>query len=112
MFWENFVKLCENARKSPTGVVSELQISRGSVTHWKMGKVPHHSTLITIADYFGVSQATLLELDVDQKEKPVTNGDELTESQRYLIEMVPKLSDDQAKMLRAVIEQVLAETAL
>lgn len=48
----------------------------------------------------------------DQKEKPVTNGDELTESQRYLVEMVPKLSDDQAKMLRAVIEQVLAETAL
>ena len=60
MFWENFVKLCENARKSPTGVVSELQISRGSVTHWKMGKVPHHSTLIKIADYFGVTTDYLL----------------------------------------------------
>lgn len=55
MFWNNFIKLCEQINKSPTAVISELGISRGSVTHWKAGKVPHHSTLIKIADYFKVT---------------------------------------------------------
>ena len=60
MFWDNFIKLCEQINKSPTAVISELGISRGSVTHWKAGKVPHHATLLKIADYFNVTVDYLL----------------------------------------------------
>jgi repressor LexA len=60
MFWNNFVNLCNNKGKSPTAVISELGISRGSVTHWRTGKVPHHNTLLKIADYFNVSVDYLL----------------------------------------------------
>lgn len=60
MFWENFIKLCSQVGKSPTSVVSELGISRGSVTHWRSGKVPLHATLLKIADHFGVTVDYLL----------------------------------------------------
>lgn len=60
MFWNNFVNLCNNKGKSPTAVISELGISRGSVTHWRTGKVPHHNTLLKIATYFNVSVDYLL----------------------------------------------------
>ena len=60
MFWENLCALCATKNTSPTSVVTELELSRGSVTSWKNGKVPHHSTLLKIADYFGVSVDYLL----------------------------------------------------
>lgn len=60
MFWNNFISLCEQIGKSPTSVISELGISRGSVTHWRAGKVPLHATLLKIADYFGVTVDDLL----------------------------------------------------
>lgn len=60
MFWDNFSFLCTQKGTSPTAVISALNISRGSVTHWKTGKVPHHNTLIKIADYFSVSVDYLL----------------------------------------------------
>lgn len=66
-FWDNFVKLCANAGKKPNPVAKELGISSGAVTSWKSGRVPHDTTLIKIADYFGV---TVDELMQDKKEKP------------------------------------------
>lgn len=60
MFWNNFIAECDKLRKSPTAVIEELGLSRGSVTHWKQGKVPHHTTLLKLSDYFGVSVDSLL----------------------------------------------------
>lgn len=84
MFWENFLRLCSDTQKKPTGVVLELGISRGSVTHWKAGKVPQHSTLIKIADYFGVSVDYLL----GKEEKPVVS-EELSELDSQNVHMIP-----------------------
>ena len=68
MFWNNFLVLCNEHNTTPTSVVKELKISNGSVTHWKNGKVPHHGTLLKIADYFGVSVDYLLGEEVKEKE--------------------------------------------
>ena len=51
MFWKNFIQLCENNNKKPTAVIVELELSRGSVTHWKNGKIPSSYNLKKIADY-------------------------------------------------------------
>lgn len=60
MFWKNFIQLCENNNKKPTAVIVELELSRGSVTHWKNGKIPSSNNLKKIADYFGVSVEYLM----------------------------------------------------
>ena len=54
MFWDNFIKLCADNQTTPTEVVTKLNISRGSVTHWKRGKIPHPTKQQKIADYFNV----------------------------------------------------------
>lgn len=99
MFWENFVSLCDKNGTKPNPVAKELGISSGSVTFWKKGKVPHHSTLIKIANYFGVSVDYLL---TGQKEKPTDNG-ELDDEILMLYNQLPpdkrKQADDYLRFL-------------
>jgi transcriptional regulator with XRE-family HTH domain len=99
MFWENFVALCDKNGTKPNPVAKELGISSGSVTFWKKGKVPHHSTLIKIANYFGVSVDYLL---TGQKEKPTDNG-ELSVKKKQIIERIKFMPDE--KLVR--VEQIL-----
>lgn len=111
MFWQQFEGLCTKVGKAPNAVAKELSIPSGSITAWSKGVTPRNTTLKKIADYFGVSIDYLTGSTV-KNEKPATvPGDELSENKRYLLESVPNLSEAQAKMLRAVIEQVLEETA-
>lgn len=70
MFWENFIDLCEKADKTPTAVVLELGLSRGSATVWKKGGIPNDITLKKIANYFDVTIQYLLGND----EKVTING--------------------------------------
>lgn len=99
MFWENFVALCDKNGTKPNPVAKELGISSGSVTFWKKGKVPHHSTLIKIANYFDVSVDYLL---TGQKEMPTDNG-ELSVKKKQIIERIRLMPDE--KLVR--VEQIL-----
>lgn len=77
MFWDNYVKLCNAAGKSPNGVAEELKISSGSITGWKKGAVPRSTTLQKIADYFNVSVAYLMGAEEEPiREKEVESNRE------------------------------------
>lgn len=91
MFWENFSNLCNKNNISPNGLAKILSISSGSITSWKQGRVPHHNTLLKIANYFGVSVDYLL--DDGNKKSPDTSLDsEMSERER-----------DAARLYRALI---------
>ena len=60
MFWNIFVKLCNQRETTPTRVVRELGIPSGSVTSWKNGMTPRSTTVQKLADYFGVTSDYLL----------------------------------------------------
>ena len=60
MFWENFVKLCNNKGVSPNGVCADLGFSTAIATKWKNGATPRSTTLQLIASYFNVTVADLL----------------------------------------------------
>lgn len=60
MFWNNYVKMCEQAGKTPNAVAAELGLSSGSVTAWKQGRLPRGGTIEIIAKYFGVESSALL----------------------------------------------------
>ena len=55
MFWNIFVSLCHSNEMSPSAVCKKLGLSTTMVTKWKAGSVPRDTTLITIAEFFGVS---------------------------------------------------------
>lgn len=60
MFWDNLIKLCNDAGVSPNGVCNDLGLSNATATKWKSGAIPRNSTLKKIADYFGVTVDYLL----------------------------------------------------
>ena len=55
MFYEIFLKLCNQNNIKPNNVTKALGLSNATATDWKKGSVPRDTTLLKIADYFGVS---------------------------------------------------------
>lgn len=74
MFKENFIRLCNKLNKSPTSVCHDVGISSAAYAQWTENTIPRRTTLIKLADYFGVSPDELLK-DQDIKEKPSENGE-------------------------------------
>lgn len=63
MFWDNFVELCKKNNVSPNGLAKKLDISSGSISAWKSGRVPKWQTLQLLAEHFGVSVEDLIAED-------------------------------------------------
>lgn len=100
-FWEKYVSLCSENGASPNAVAKELNISSGSVTWWKKGKVPHFQTLQKIADYFGVTVDYLL----GKEDAPITDAS-LSEKEKIMLNWFRSLSaDEQDAILRVFVEK-------
>ena len=83
MFYDNFLRLCNQKGVSPSAAVVEMGFQKSVVTRWKKS-IPTDANKLKIANYFGVSVDELIS-DTEQKEKPLVNEDEeLTE---YLDEL-------------------------
>lgn len=59
-FYENYVQLCNKAGKSPSAVAIELRLGKPSVSRWKTGTRPRDTTVLKVADYFGVTVEELM----------------------------------------------------
>ena len=59
-FKENFTRLCNQKGESPTTVCKKLGLSNAAYSCWTDESIPRKSTLIKIADYFGVTVDYLL----------------------------------------------------
>lgn len=60
MFKKNFIRLCNKNGIAPTAVCLKLGISKSTFSTWTDETVPRPSTLLKIADYFGVSTNDLI----------------------------------------------------
>ena len=60
MFKEIFIKLCSERNLSPSFVCREVGITPATYSGWDENSVPRKTTLLKIAEYFGVSTAYLL----------------------------------------------------
>lgn len=83
-FWNRFESLCQKNGEKPTPLVKKLGIPAGSVTSWKNGSVPHHGTLLKIADYFGVTVDYLLGNEEKEKALP-SPAQSLNETEAELV---------------------------
>lgn len=54
MFWEKLLILCNNKNISPNKVCTDLGLSNATATKWKNGSTPRGTTLLQVAEYFGV----------------------------------------------------------
>lgn len=75
-FYENYLKLCEKAGKTPSAAALEMGLSKPTVNRWKKGGGATDATALKVASYFGVTVEELT--GEEQKEKPTpSEGSEL-----------------------------------
>ena len=95
MFYDRFIELCKKEKRSPSGLLTELGISRSSLTKWTNGATPKEPALNAIANYFNVSVDFLL----DRK----TKDDEYFERIYQLFSVMP---DNQKEIAINILEQL------
>ena len=96
MFYENFIKLCAKAGKTPSAAAKEIGISKSTVSNWKTrGTAPTDVTLTMIANYFGCD---ISELSGEGKKETVPM-DGLSEKET---EFIVKLRCASAEIQQAV----------
>ena len=59
MFYDNFVRLCNERGVSPSTVAVRVGVDKSAITRWSKGAEPRYATLMRIADYFSVSMDDL-----------------------------------------------------
>ena len=106
MFWDIFVKLCNSVGKLPTIVVKEIGIAHGSITEWKRGRIPRDSTLIKIANYFGVTVDYLLGKETGTSTSLSPSSHSITIRGRDGSIIEEDLSDEQIDLIKQLIHQM------
>ena len=97
MFWEIYVKLCQQNGESPNAVAKKLSITSGTVSGWKLGnRQPQNATLKKIAGYFNVSTDYLL----GKETKKTVLQDELSE-------LIALLDIEDRAELKGTVKQML-----
>lgn len=91
MFWDNFVRLCNQAGKYPNTVAAEVGVkSTGTVTGWKNGANPRETVLLKLADYFGVTVDYLLNAEKESPTSVAADGvDELDKEALDIMHQLP-----------------------
>lgn len=67
-FYENYMKMCIRAGKSPSKVAEEVGISKSIVSRWKNGGGVTDATASRLAAYFGVSLQVMKGIVTEQEE--------------------------------------------
>lgn len=98
MFYSNYVKLCSKINKSPSAVGEELGFTRASVTGWGNGATPRKSSLIKIADYFGVTVSELMAGVGEQENAPAAESEGSKETISNFIDT----TTDRAALLKII----------
>lgn len=124
MFWDTFYDLCRMKKMSPNGVAKELDLSSGSVTSWKQGKVPHYGTLLKLSDYFGVPIDYLLRSESEPNHqflltkeevelvKAYRENPEMTEEEKKMHQLFQSVPKENQKELLDLIEAALKMSGL
>ena len=59
-FYDVLRSICKKKHTSPSAVVTAIGLSKSNVTKWKAGRTPRLDVIIKLADYLGVSTASLV----------------------------------------------------
>ncbi|MGI5935221.1 MAG: helix-turn-helix domain-containing protein [Oscillospiraceae bacterium] len=100
MFYDNYKKLCEQAGKSESRVLRDLNLSHSLLQRWKNGGQPTNPTKKKLAEYFGITIDELM----SPTKKPDTISDvELSEIELEIIKAFRKLPLDKRRFVEELV---------
>ena len=107
-FYQKLNEVCVQRGTTVTRLLQNMGISTSKGTAWKNGSTPNIELALRIANQLNVSVAYLLG-ETDKKNKPTpVSENELSDDQRYLIDSIRNMSDENVRKLRIIVEQVIA----
>lgn len=108
-FYENYVQLCNEVGKSPSAVAIELKLGKPSVSRWKTGTKPRDTTVLKVANYFGVTVEELMSdtPSAGIKKDPIPKDGAVSEPKQKLRDLIDGLSDEQCEKLAGLIAEAL-----
>lgn len=110
-FYENYLKLCEKAGKTPSAAALEMGLSKPTVNRWKKGGGATDATALKVASYFGVTVEELT--GEEQKEKPnALDGielEKLSPALRALLEALEGMDDENIMKIVRIAQAVKKE---
>ena len=98
MFYDNFLKLCNQKKIAPSAALQNAGIDKSAGTRWKNGHTPTDATLQKLVDYFGVSKTELLQ----ENSSPAPEGAELPAVWASLSEEAKAKALEYMQMLKAL----------
>lgn len=104
MFYNNYVRLCNSIKKTPSAVALEIGIAKPTVSRWKSGSKPNHATIVKVADYFDVPVSELAE---EQKETPPEKPGVADPNKQALFDVIDRMSAAELVLLLERAERII-----
>lgn len=110
MFYDKFLSLCEVNGISPSRALTDMGISKGSLSRWKEGGKPLNENKKLIADYFGISISELLDETI--KKSAAINGNGLNEKEEEWLKLFRLIPENRRAEYMAMLEAALKAQGL
>ena len=116
MFSDNYIRLCKEKGVGVTVASQEIGFSANSGKKWSEGSVPRKTTLLKLAEYFGVTVDELMDGQpdatsygdtplLDMKKAATESGDGLNDEEQSLIRLFRILpAEHRAAIIRRLQE--------
>lgn len=109
-FYENYLRLCEKASKTPSAAALEMGLSKTTVNRWKNGGGLTDATALKVSAYFGVTVAELKGQEPGQKEKPTPGeGSRLDVEAKAFAEKFMQLDESTRALFNKMLDAAIAE---
>lgn len=109
-FYENYLRLCEKASKTPSAAALEMGLSKTTVNRWKNGGGLTDATALKVSAYFGVTVAELKGEEPGQKEKPTPGeGSRLDVEAKAFAEKFMQLDESTRALFNKMLDAAIAE---
>lgn len=92
-FYENYVQLCNEVGKSPSAVAIELKLGKPSVSRWKTGTKPRDTTVLKVANYFGVTVEELMGKGI--KKDPIPKDGAVSPAVQEILDFLDSASGEE-----------------
>lgn len=105
MFYENYLRLCNERSISPSAAAIDMGLTKAANTKWAAGKTPRDATLRKIADYFGVSVEYLMGETDDRGQK--NSPGQVTEAEKQ--KQIASTLSDKVEAIMKVYDMLTPE---
>ena len=86
MFYDEFIRLCNEKGETPSAVTRSIGVDKSAATRWSKGAVPRGTTMLKLAEHFGVSVAELMGYSDQEVRQPVDKVASSTEGLEAALE--------------------------